>query len=727
MKSNAILILLIFSISVFAGCIEGGSSAADKEKILELELEITNLTTENEELGQNNLIIQETLDSARLELNNSNENIGNLTALLISVETHRDNLSNSLNETMHELNRTQDESLLLQLENQVNNLTSEIEEANSEITGLIGEIDAKVAESEQLTATITALQSTISSLTYSIREKIDNCPMDNSGLEVVGGFDDGTGSGIEGDGEIWNDEVQFSIGECPGDYGRVLNMSENTWGPQAISKMGDRLVFAGNDGIHSWEPWITDGTVGGTYMVKDVRPEECSENEDGEETCENYGSMTCQDFSGINRGTYCPELVAGNSKFFFAGYTDSPSVEMAEVFVSDGTEEGTYLIQDQWTHDYFSSDDWWEFFYVGPSNLHVIPSSGHHPDRLVYSGFWAHPGDVTGEEPYLTDGTTTIRMANLVPEVTEAGPYCCFDFLGSIPRDFTHEGNMIYFSATSNDNGRELYRYNLAGFGNNRLFLIGDLRPGTEGSNPEQITPIEDNKVYFTADMGSESGRELYFTRGSASNTNIVVDIWPGTNNSSNPENLISHGENIFFTANDGHNGTELWYSDSTAIGTQMIKDINTNGSSNPRNFILFEDILYFTAYNEQYGRELWKSDGTEVGTNMIMDIYAGSNSTFDWGPPADFFGEQIIVHNEMIYFTAKSEEYGYEIWYTDGTMQGTKILLDLNPGTNSSYPWWLTSFGDKLYFTAAEIDPYPTNGRQMYFYWDNPGPVIDV
>ena len=75
MKSNAILILLIFSISVFAGCIEGGSSATDKEKILELELEITNLTTENEELGQNNLIIQETLDSARLELNNSNENI----------------------------------------------------------------------------------------------------------------------------------------------------------------------------------------------------------------------------------------------------------------------------------------------------------------------------------------------------------------------------------------------------------------------------------------------------------------------------------------------------------------------------------------------------------------------------------------------------------------------------------------------------------------------------
>jgi ELWxxDGT repeat protein len=717
----------MFSITVFAGCIGENSSAEDKEKIKSLEVEINNLTVENVELSNNNLIIQQTLDAALIDLDNSNQNANNLTLAITSVESHRNNLSNALSETMYQLNRTQDQGLLAQLESQVTNLTLEIDEVNSEISNLNNQIISKQTESEQLMATIQALQSTIDGLTFDTRQRIGNCPMDNPGIELVGGFDDGSGPGIEDDGELWNDEVHFTLGECPGSYGRILNMSENSWGPQAISKMGDRLVFAGDDGIHSWEPWITDGTVEGTYMVKDVRPEECSENEDGEETCENYGSMTCQDFSGINRGSYCPELVAGNSKFFFTGYTDSPSLEMAEVFVSDGTEDGTYLIQDQWTHDYFSSNDWWEFFFVGPRDLHVIPSSGHHPDRLVYAGFWAHSGDVTGEEPYLTDGTTTVRMGNLVPEITEAGPYCCFDFLGSKPRDFTHLDNMIYFSAESNDNGRELYRYDLNGFGNNRLFLIGDIRPGTEGSEPEQLTPVGDNKIYFSAEVGPETGRELYFSRGSSANTNIVIDIWPGQNNSSNPQNLIPHGENIFFTANDGQNGTELWYSDSTLSGTHMIININMNGSSNPRNFILHEDILYFTAYNEQYGRELWKSDGTEMGTYMIMDIYAGQNSTFDWGAPVDFFGEQIIIHNDMVYFTANSQEYGYEIWHTDGTVQGTNILLDLNPGTNSSYPWWLTSFGDKLYFTAAEIDPYPTNGRQMYFYWDNPGPVIEI
>ena len=89
----------------------------------------------------------------------------------------------------------------------------------------------------------------------------------------------------------------------------------------------------------------------------------------------------------------------GTQKFFFSGY-DGPG--MAEVFVSDGTEEGTHLIQEQWTQVSIS-------LLMGGGNSSLLDReiymlslpSGNHPDRLVYSGFWAHPGDVTGEEPYL--------------------------------------------------------------------------------------------------------------------------------------------------------------------------------------------------------------------------------------------------------------------------------------------------------------------------------------
>ena len=126
MKFYAVTLVLIFSISIFAGCIEGGSSAGDREKIVSLELEINNLTAENEELTSNYAIIQQTLDAALIDLNSSNQDANNLTLTLTSLESHRDNLANILNETMNELNRTQDEGLLAQLESQIVNLTVEM-------------------------------------------------------------------------------------------------------------------------------------------------------------------------------------------------------------------------------------------------------------------------------------------------------------------------------------------------------------------------------------------------------------------------------------------------------------------------------------------------------------------------------------------------------------------------------------------------------------------------
>ncbi|GBF00439.1 hyalin, partial [Microcystis aeruginosa NIES-298] len=38
-------------------------------------------------------------------------------------------------------------------------------------------------------------------------------------------------------------------------------------------------------------------------------------------------------------------------------------------------------------------------------------------------------------------------------------------------------------------------------------------------------------------------------------------------------------GNTLFFTANDGVNGYELWKSDGTAAGTVLVKDINPGGS----------------------------------------------------------------------------------------------------------------------------------------------------
>ena len=56
-------------------------------------------------------------------------------------------------------------------------------------------------------------------------------------------------------------------------------------------EMGGILYFAADDGIHGWEPWRSDGTVAGTYMVKDVREEYCYSDGTGGENCINQGSL----------------------------------------------------------------------------------------------------------------------------------------------------------------------------------------------------------------------------------------------------------------------------------------------------------------------------------------------------------------------------------------------------------------------------------------------------
>ncbi len=61
----------------------------------------------------------------------------------------------------------------------------------------------------------------------------------------------------------------------------------------------------------------------------------------------------------------------------------------------------------------------------------------------------------------------------------------------------------------------------------------------------------------------------------------LVKDIWPGSS-SSEPDILTNLNGPIFFQANDGVHGWELWKSDGTEAGTQMVKDINTGaGNSN--------------------------------------------------------------------------------------------------------------------------------------------------
>ena len=149
-----------------------------------------------------------------------------------------------------------------------------------------------------------------------------------------------------------------------------------------------------------------------------------------------------------------------------------------------------------------------------------------------------------------------------------------------------------------------------------------DIWPGRNSSIPNnllgpsgaQLTAVG-RTIYFGADDGRH-GYELWRSNGTARGTRMVKDIRPGPL-SSQVFSITNVGGTLFFTADDGIHGAELWRSDGTAGGTQLVKDINP-GLVGSGGFWLTAvgPTLYLIAYDGTR-RGLWRSDGTDAGTTL--------------------------------------------------------------------------------------------------------------
>src|SRR5215203_3306345 len=311
-----------------------------------------------------------------------------------------------------------------------------------------------------------------------------------------------------------------------------------------------------------------------------------------------------------------------------------------------------------------------------------------------------------GEELWKSNGTKpgTRLIKDIDPgslvinavEDTETG--------SSEPDNVLRKRNVIFFSAKTVRYGEELWKSDGTKSGTK---IVKDIVPGPGVSDPEDIHSTAPRTTFFRA-WDKNHGEELWKTDGTESGTKLVKDINPDSppgarcdqsecgipKGWSHPDTVTVMGKQVFFAADDGKHGVELWKSDGTESGTKLVKDINiVKGNSNPNDnhavnqsaevekLFAVGKTLYFRANDGKHGVELWKSDGTNRGTTLVKDINpAAPDPTTDAcksekSCAGSSWADDMTLVGKQVFFTANDGKHGVELWKSDGTNRGTNLV----------------------------------------------------
>ncbi|WP_445735939.1 ELWxxDGT repeat protein [Mariniflexile sp.] len=416
-----------------------------------------------------------------------------------------------------------------------------------------------------------------------------------------------------------------------------------------LIRVDNTLFFKAYNPTNGLELWKSDGTSAGTVMVKDIN-------------------------AGTENSNPSHFTIVNGTLFFKA----NDGINGIELWKSDGTESGTMMVKN-----------------IRPS---TIDDGYAHIEELTSVGnllFFAANDGVNDYALWKSDGTEagTVMVKDINPTTQPT----------SLGRLININGT-LFFGASDGVNGYELWKSDGTEPG---TVMVKDILPGSQGGFSSNMPMANVNGTLFFVGNNGYGNRELWKSDGTESGTVMVKDIFPGDNgfasNASNPYQLTNVNGLLFFGANDGVHGPELWKSNGTELGTVLVKDIIPGIISSQLTALSnCNGTLYFQAFDSNGYLDVWKSDGTETGTVLLKNPASGNF----YSEPVEF-----TSLNGYVYFVATGNTIGQELFRTDGTAEGT-VGYNIRYLTESSAPANLTVVNNNLFFSA---DNGGANGRELW------------
>ncbi len=353
------------------------------------------------------------------------------------------------------------------------------------------------------------------------------------------------------------------------------------------------------------------------------------------------------------------------------------------------------------------------------------PMSGF-PNDLTYVNqriLFTASDSVNGRELWVTEGTK--QSTKMLMEFTPGAESSEF-------RHMVSQGRQAFFTVVRG-NALELWVSNGTRQGTKRVVNF---------SRGAEIKLFSGRGAWvYVFEVLSNTSFKIWVSDGTATGTYALQQFCPcpevATTNA-----FIEHYGNLFFDV-ETRSGKVLWTAD---LGFGKARFMDHAGKATPQNFTVYNNEVHFigTERNGEVG--VWRTNGSREGTVKVGTTLQGPrsahltaagdkmyfltnnnlfNTTNIWvyqgndemrmGPPNKFVRIrplQATGVNSDIFFSGSDGTAGFELWRSDGTIDSTYMVEDLNPGEGDSKPEDFKRVGDRLYFTASR----PEIGRELHY-----------